>query len=318
MTLHRCPLALLIFFLGGCSSIAIALAPTREPEAPSDATERGERLFAEALLEGSYERLPEILEELTRLSVEHPRDGRLHLLLGMAHLWRVSEKERDPAPSPRLTEHVVLSRHYLGSARALLPEDPRVHGWNAGAMLATATLLDDARARREGYFEMQDAMSDFPEFNLFSASFVFSRLPADDPKYEPEVVDSMFEATARCYGDADRWAERRASVAAAMAEVERPTDERRVCYPSPDAPHNVEGFFLHFGDALSKAGRLDDAREAWSLAQLVPSFRTWPYRAELEARLADPEAHSRVARAGRAGEGMMITSRFACSGCHQR
>jgi hypothetical protein len=309
---------LLVFFLGGCSSIAIALAPRREPEAPNEATERGERLLAEALLDGAYDRLPEVITELTRLAVEHPRDGRLHTALGLAHLWRVSEKERDPAPSPRLTEHVVLSRHYLGSARALLPDDARVHGWSAGAMLATATLLDDARARREGYFEMQDAMSDFPEFNLFSASFVFSRLPADDPKYDAEVVESMFEAATRCYGDADDWDERRATVAEAMAQLEIPTDERRVCYPSPDAPHNIEGFFLHFGDALSKAGRLDDAREAWDLARLAPSFQTWAYRAELEARVADPEGHSRIARAGRAGEGMMITSAYACSGCHQR
>lgn len=161
-------------------------------------------------------------------------------------------------------------------------------------------------------------MSSYPEFNLFSASFVFSRLPADDPKYEPEVVDSMFEALERCYGDADDWPARRAAVAVAMSRVDLPTDERRVCYPSPDAPHNIEGFFLHFGDALSKAGRLDDAREAWRLARLAPRFATWPYRAELEARLADPAAHSRVARAGLTGEGMMITSAYACAGCHQR
>lgn len=148
MLARRCPLALLLLLLSGCSSIAIALAPSREPEAPSEATERGERLLAEALLDGAYDRLPEVLTELTRLAIEHPRDGRLHTALGMAHLWRASEKARDPASTPRLTEHVVLSRHYLTSARALLPDDARVHGWSAGAMLATATLLDDARARR--------------------------------------------------------------------------------------------------------------------------------------------------------------------------
>ena len=85
----------------------------------------------------------------------------------------------------------------------------------------------------------------------------------------------------------------------------------RSCYPSPAAPHNIEGFFLHFGDALSKAGQLEDAREAWGLAAVAPSYATWAYRSDLEARIADPSAHSRTARAGQKGEGMMITSRMS-------
>jgi hypothetical protein len=311
-------LVVVVVAIGGCRSIAVALAPDRTPEAPGADTTRGDRILSDALLDGDYDRLPEVIEELTRLSVQHPRDGRLHTMLGLAHLWRVSERERAREPSPRMTEHVVLARHYLDSASALLPDDARVHGWSAGARLATATLLDDQRARRDAYFDMHDAISAFPEFNLFSASFVFSRLPADDPKYVPEVVEPMFEAFERCYGPAEDWAAKRAALAAAMAEPVQTSGPERVCYPSPRAPHNIEGFFVHFGDALSKAGRLEDARQAWTLATVAPSYERWPYRAELEARIGDPQAHARIARAGQKGEGMMITSRISCSGCHQR
>lgn len=302
----------------GCSAIGIALAPSRTAQAPSEATRRGRALMSEALFDGAYERLPAVLEELTRLSIQNPRDGHLHTILGLAHLWRASERERDPQPSPRLTEHVVLSRHYLVSARALLPDDARVHAWSAGARLASATLLDDQRERRKAYFDMKDSVGRYPEFNLFSASFVFSRLPVEDPKYLPEVVEPMFEAFRRCYGKSEDWRSRRAAVAAAMVKPKSTDGPERVCFPSPAAPHNIEGFFLHFGDALSKAGRLEDAREAWGLASTAPGYGTWAYRSDLEARMADPAAHARLARAGKSGEGMMITSRMSCSGCHQR
>lgn len=320
MTPHRCLLTFLLLYslyLGGCSAIAVAVAPNRTAAAASTDTEVGTRLFQDALRQGDYEGLPDVIEELTRLAIANPLDGQIHTSLGMAHLWRVSERVRDPDPSPRLTEHVVLSRHYLRSAEDLLPDDARVHAWSAGAQLATASLLSDARAQRAGYFAMQRGIRRYPEFNLFSASFVFSRLPFDHPRYESQVVDNMFEAVRRCYGRADTWEERRETIAVAMAEQELPTDESRVCYPSPYAPHNIEGFFMHFGDALSKAGRLDDAVQAWQLANLAPGYSTWPYREQLEARINDPEAHYNVARAGSAGEGMMITSAYSCSGCHQ-
>jgi hypothetical protein len=81
--------------------------------------------------------------------------------------------------------------------------------------------------------------------------------------------------------------------------------------PKPGRTSQHRGFLLHFGDALSKAGQLEDAREAWGLAAVAPSYATWAYRSDLEARIADPSAHSRTARAGQKGEGMMITSRMS-------
>lgn len=310
-------LATLALTQADCRAIALATAPGRDAMPPDVATQEADQRFAQALLDGAYDRLPEVIEALTAQAVARPRDGRVHTLLGLAHLWVASEKDRAVHPTPRLTEHVVLSRHYLASARALVPEDDRVAGWSEGAQLATSTLLDDARGRREGYFDMKDAISAYPEFNLFSASFIFSRLPHEDPKYGPEVVETMFEAFERCYGPASDWPARRAALVRALSD--RPVTEgpKRTCHPSPLAPHNIEGFFLHFGDALSKQGRLDDARAAWSLASAAPGYARWPHRGELERRLADPEAHAKVARASKNGEGMMITSRVSCSGCHE-
>lgn len=128
----------------------------------------------------------------------------------------------------------------------------------------------------------------------------------------------MFDATRRCYGPAKDWRTRRANMEAVLADMPETSGPRRVCYPSSLDPHNLEGFFLHFGDALSKSGRLEDARQAWHLAFAAPAYATWPYRDFLEARIANPEARSRIASSGQRREGMMITSPLACSGCHQR
>jgi hypothetical protein len=301
-----------------CRTFAVATAPPREPQAPDASTLASESALLSALEAGDYDRLPELLESLTRSALERPRDGRIHLALGLAHLWAVSEKDRAPRPSPRLTEHVVLSRHHLDSAYALLPKDARVHGWSAGAQLASATLLDDQAARRAGYFEMQEAVAEFPEFNLFSRSYVLSRLRADDPKFERDVVGSMFDLMDRCFGRAGSWEERRERLRRALSTRPGPADPKRVCLPSPKAPHNVEGFFLHLGDVLAKAGRIDDARQAYSLARLAPESERWPHRAALDERIATLEARSPLLRAAKNGEGMMVVSALSCSGCHQR
>jgi hypothetical protein len=312
------PLALAAISLISCRTIAVATAPTREPQTPNESTLVAESTLLAALEAGDYERLPEVLESLTRGALERPRDGRVHLALGLAHLWALSEKDRSMRPSPRLTEHAVLSRHYLDSAYALLPKDARIHAWSAGTQLAVATLLEDQAARRKGYFEMQDSVAEFPEFNLFSKSYVLSRLPADDPKFERDVVASMFDLMDRCYGRADDWDERRESLRRALPTRRSPTDPRRVCLPSPKATHNLEGFFLHLGDVLAKAGRIADAREAYSLAKLAPGYESWPHRAALDERIATVAERSPLLRAAKSGEGMMVVSALSCSGCHQR
>lgn len=49
---------------------------------------------------------------------------------------------------------------------------------------------------------------------------------------------------------------------------------------------------------LAEGVRLEDARQAWSLASTAAGYASWSYRRELEARTNDPEAHSLVARGG--------------------
>ncbi len=56
-------------------------------------------------------------------------------------------------------------------------------------------------------------------------------------------------------------------------------------------------------------------------ATLARDYTTWSYRGVLEARLRDADANVAAFRAANPAPGaprIMVASRFACVGCHQR
>jgi hypothetical protein len=93
-----------------------------------------------------------------------------------------------------------------------------------------------------------------------------------------------------------------------------------VCWNSWIAPHNFEGFFLNFGDMLVKAGQPETAVVMYRNARLAREFPTWPYRAVLEARIANAAANVEPFRRADSPPGapaLMVRSAFACMACHQ-
>jgi hypothetical protein len=88
----------------------------------------------------------------------------------------------------------------------------------------------------------------------------------------------------------------------------------------PVAPHNFEGFFLHNGDMLVKAGDPARAKVMYANARILPSFETWAFREMLEDRIrtVDERARAFAAPDSRALPEMVVGSRAACAGCHQR
>lgn len=316
MNLHALLLSMLLF-CSGCRAVAIAAAPERVAEPPSEATLEAEALLRDALRAGDFDGLPRVLDRLTSLAIAHPRDGRVHLAVGMAHLWALSERARTAAVAG-VTDHAVLARHWLESARALSPGDARIPAWSAATQLTLAQLTDDERRRRDGFFQLKDSVAAWPEFNAFSASYTLSRLPGGTARYEAEVVQPMFRALELCFGGGDTWPERRANLERTLAQGPGANPAKRVCFNSERVPHNVEGFFMHFGDALARGGRPEDAREAWRLASASPTYAAWAFRETLEAHVAAAEARTAELAAAPDAQGMMVNSTRACTACHQR
>jgi hypothetical protein len=97
---------------------------------------------------------------------------------------------------------------------------------------------------------------------------------------------------------------------------------KRACWNSWIAPHNFEGFFLNMGDMLVKQGDWATAQKVYANARHADTYARWPYRAVLEARIAQAQSNVAAFNAAptpAAGDQVMMgQSRFACMACHQK
>ncbi len=66
--------------------------------------------------------------------------------------------------------------------------------------LAEGAVHGDEKLLRRGYFDLLAAIDGWPEFNLFTAGYVLSRLPVTDRKYA-EAVDYQWRNLDVCVGE---------------------------------------------------------------------------------------------------------------------
>jgi hypothetical protein len=155
----------------------------------------------------------------------------------------------------------------------------------------------------------------YPEFNLFVHGLVYARFPVGSPELA-SAVDAYMETIDICFGP----------VTADDPDItpytgnETTVGVKRVCWNGPLAVHNFEGYFLHMGDTLTKAGRVAAARVSYENAKLLPSHATWPYRAVLADRLATLDARAALyTDADPANDPALISqTEDTCSSCHAR
>jgi hypothetical protein len=190
--------------------------------------------------------------------------------------------------------------------------------------MALGSIHQDEALKREGYFILKEGMRRYPEFNLFTMSFVLANAPREDPKFA-DAVDYAWKNVEICVGHS---VGRTAADVARLAESMRPGlspsaqiaggSSDRACRNPPAAPHNMEGFFLHMGDLLVKKGDADTAREIYKLAQLAPTYSTWPHAPVLEKRIEEaPERAKLFAEHAKPEPEILFQSSIACVGCHQ-
>lgn len=318
-TLLRVSIVFSLLAMTGCDrieeSIAMASAPEKTP-AVSDtaAAKAAKEHFWKVFHAGDYGRLDAVLHDLTAAYLDSPRDPETALLLGHAHFWKLAERGRLAERDPRVTEHALLAEKYMHEARTLRPEDDRILGWLGGLRMVLGSIHENEALRREGYFMLRRGVEAYPAFNGFSMSFPLSGLPREHERF-PESVELMWRNAERCAGaELDR---KNPSYEPYMDEAvtEGPL---RVCWNSWIAPHNFEGFFLHFGDVLTKSGDWRTARKIYGFAKLAPAYEEWDYARLLEARIENAEARSAAFANADPDDDpeMMIGSTYACTGCH--
>jgi hypothetical protein len=298
-------------------SIAIWLAPIKKATSPrSNAALKADELFWRTFHSGAYEEIPRVLEVLMAAYLQTPTDAVTAAHIAWLHNWRMAERARSPAVPATITDHTILARRYFDEAVRLDPSDARYLGFLAGHMVAEGTLHKDERLVRRGYYMLLDAIEAWPEFNLFTAGYVMSRLPADSPRFK-EGLEWEWRNLDVCVEE--RIDRTNPDYTKYMA-LETKEGTKRVCWNSWIAPHNFEGFFLNMGDMLVKSGDWQTARKIYANAKLSREYATWKLAPVLEARIA--QAQDNVAAfngvEGAPVRPIMLNSAFSCTACHQQ
>jgi hypothetical protein len=260
-----------------------------------------------------YDQLPDAIEVLTRAYLATPNDSVTAAHLAWLHMWRIAERVRLDAAPATITDDMLLARRYFAEAVRLDGSDPRTLGFLASAMTGEGSIQGDERLVREGYFTMLDAIKAWPAFNLFTAGYVMSSLPALSTQFR-EGLEWQWRDLEVCAG------ERIDRAHPAFARYFAQVKDRHACLNTWVAPHNVEGFFLNMGDMLVKAGDWQTAQVIYANARLSRDYAAWKFVAVLEDRIRN--ARQNVARFdgtdANPRSGLMINSSFSCMACHQQ
>lgn len=276
--------------------IAVQLAPQKQAaEVRSEAALAADELFWETFHGGAYDKIGPALDALTAAYLETPTDAVTAAHIAWLHNWRMVERSRLDAVPATITDDTLLARRYFQEAVKLNPADARLLGFLAGHTVIEGTLHQDEKLTRQGYFMLLDAIKAWPEFNLFTAGFVMSRLPADSPRFQ-EGLEWQWRTLDECIeGKIDR---ANPDYAPYMA-LETKEGEKRACWNSWIAPHNFEDFFLNMGDMLVKSGDWQTAQTIYANAKLAKEYPDWPYQAVLDERIAQAEANVTLFNASR-------------------
>jgi len=312
-------LAVTALALAGCGAVAVQTAPAKTASATrSEAAQRADTVFWQTLHGGRYEAIAPALEAVTGAYLQDPNDGVTAAHVGWLHIWRLAESSRLPAVPATITDDAVLARRYFQEAVALDPGEARYLGFLASAQLAEGSIHRDEKLTRQGYYTMLSAIDGWPEFNLFTAGYTMSRSPADSERFK-QALQWQWQNLDVCVGEKVDRTNPDFSRYMALATI---SGKKRVCWNSWIAPHNFEGFFLNMGDMLVKSGDWQTAQKVYANARLSPGFAGWAYAPVLQARIEQAAANVALFNApptrDASTSGMMIASKFACTGCHQR
>ncbi|HWU75479.1 MAG TPA: hypothetical protein VN043_03160 [Rhodanobacter sp.] len=300
--------------------------PTSTPVAPSPrnpAAMQADALFWQTLHNGDYARIQPALEAETGAHLRDPGDSTTTAHVGFLHIWRLSERARQGAVAPTVTDDAVLARNYFQRAVNQAPGDARYQGFLASAMLAEAGIQHDPVLQRQAERTMQEAIKAWPAFNLFTAGYVMSSLDAASPGFQQALAWQWSNLDVCARGPVDRLHPDIVRLTARIDALPADARDRRACNETAIASHNQEGFFLNMGDMLVKSGNWQTARTIYAAAKSTPGYASWPFRHELEQRIADAPANvarfnAAVPPGSKPPARMMLGSSFACMACHQQ
>jgi hypothetical protein len=304
----------------GCEYLAVQNAPAKQAATTrTQASLEADALFWKTLHSGNYNEIPGVLTALTGAYLVNPSDAVTAAHIGWMHIWRLSESGRLDEVPPTITDDAILARRYFQEAVNLDAHDARFLGFLASITVVEGSIQHDERVTRRGYYLLLDSINAWPEFNLFTAGYTMSPQPSNSARFK-EALDWQWRNLDACV---DQKVDRNEPSFAKYMSLATTEGNKRACWNTSIAPHNVEGFFLNMGDMLVKAGDWETGRKIYANAMLSPTYGEWKFREVLERRIADATENIAVFNApqnspDKMHRRLMVGSPFACMACHQQ
>lgn len=245
----------------------------------------------------------------------NPGDASLALLVAHSYLWRLSEFGRNPEPDPtELPALAGASEAGFGRALGQAPTDARILGWLGSVMIGNGGAMGDAEKVAAGHTLVEQGVAAYPEFNGFVLSLVNASYPVGSAEFEL-AVEAMWDNLDVCAGFTTN--RETPDLSAALAPVLAGQADP-ACANTVRAAHNLEGFFLYFGDLLLKANQETAARAMYDATRASPTFEFWPYRETLVQR--EQAVAARLAAYTNSDPSddpaLIAQEPFSCSYCH--
>lgn len=263
---------------------------------------QAQNYFWNTLHQGKYDQIDQAIFLLTAAYLQNPHDPTLASHLGFLHIWKITERAREKQIPPTIVNEIILAKKYFSDSYQLDPHDARILGFLGDSELVEGTIFQDPQQQVHGYFMLQDAIRQWPEFNLFTAGFVMSDLSANSKNFK-EALAWQWKTLDLCAGEK---VNRDNPDYTPYMKLETQTGPKRACWNSWIAPHNFEGFFMNMGDMLVKSGDVAAAQKIYRNAMLSKTYESWPYKNELLKRIAHPDKKN-----------MLFNSGYGCAACHQ-
>lgn len=288
----------------------------------SPLSEDANSFFWEQFHLGNYDSISLVLEQLTSAYLDNPNDLQTVYHLGFTHFWAIAERRHSSKIPATMIDHAVLAQKYLGEAYRMNPEDARLLSFLSAAKIIVGDVSKDEKLITEGYFDGLKSIRDWKDFGKFSLAYTLSQLPHTDPNFK-KTLDWMESTTETCYCT-DPLSEACKQFISQKVDNPKSLGRNRIIPNSWVAPHNIEGYFMSYGDLLVKNGDWEKAVSIYELARHAPDYPNWPYRDVLERRIRNAQANVPIFRQ-KPGKGeiigldeaVMVETAMACRACHQ-
>lgn len=249
--------------------------------------------FRAALDAGDRSQRASAIDALDAAVKELPQEEELHLLLGLAYLWRLAEPLPGEESGTTQLNAAIGARDHLKIAKQLCPTDARIAAWLGPIQVQMGRRLNDQKTINEGLAILDEGIAAYPSFVLFSRLLVYADYPRTSPEFQ-QALSAVLENIDACDG--------------------LPGDP--AC-TNLTVSHNTEGGALFLGDVMAKGGLRTEAHAAYMGAMNGASWSSYMYKDTIVERLQNLDARIAAYESGN-DPASAWTATNQCALCHTR